>query len=146
MAQQFGEYSPAVPLGLTWEDPMVLTDENDEPVDLTGYAVHAQLHAQLPVRDPATGLPRVAPLLEITTPGAYAVAPSWPVVEAFSVAAPLTGAISLTLPRADTWTLSPKNLRAKLLWDIRLVRTADGYAIPVVQGKVTVLPARTVLA
>jgi hypothetical protein len=50
----------------------------------------------------------------------------------------------LAVPADDTWTLSPDNAKRKLVWDVRLVNPDTGYAIPVVQGKVTLLPARTV--
>jgi hypothetical protein len=144
MARQFGSYSPAVPLGLTWEETLVLTDDAGTAIDLTGYAVRAQLRDEVPVVDDVSGEPLTDPVMELTSAGYYATAPAWPVVEGFSIPTPADGTMLLAVPADDTWTLSPDNAKRKLVWDVRLVNPDTGYAIPVVQGKVTLLPARTV--
>ena len=144
MARQFGSYSPAVPLGLTWEETLVLEDEAGTPIDLTGYAVRAQLREAVPVVDPLTGLPLDVPVLEVTTAGYYAVMPAWAVVEGFSVPTPADGTILLAVPAPETWTASADNTKRKLVWDVRLVNPATDYAVPVVNGKVTLLPGVTI--
>ncbi|MDN5939262.1 MAG: hypothetical protein L0H83_11445 [Salinisphaera sp.] len=144
MAKQFGAYSPAVPLGLPWGETIQLVDENGVAVDITGYAVRAQLREAIPVRVDATGIAVKAPVLEITTTGYYGTPPAWPVVEAFTVSAtPTDGTFTLAMDADDTWTASPTNAKRKLVWDIQLVN-ASGYGIPVVQGKVTFLSRRTI--
>lgn len=143
MARQFGSYSPAVPLGLTWEETIVLEDAGGTPIDLTGYAVRAQLREAVPVID-ETGQPLDVPVIELTTAGYYATMPAWPVVEGFSVPTPTNGTLLLAVPAPDTWVASADNAKRKLVWDVRLVNPDTGYAIPVVQGKVTLLPAVTV--
>lgn len=142
MARQFGTYSPSVPLGITWEESLMLDDEVGAPVDLTGYAVRAQLRDAVPVV--ASGVAAADPVLELTTAGYYATPPAWPVVEGFSVPTPANGTILLAVPAAETWTASPTNARRKLVWDVRLVNKTTGYSIPVVQGSVLLLQARTI--
>lgn len=144
MARQFGSYSPIVPLGVTWEESIELADENGDAIDITGYAVRAQLREAIPEVDPDTGAALAVPVLELTTASYYATAPTWPVFEAFTVPTPTNGTILLTVEAGDTWTGSPDNAKRKLVWDIRLVNPSTGYAIPVVLGKVTFTPARTV--
>lgn len=144
MARQFGDYSPVVPLGVTWEESITFQDEAGTAIDLTGYAVRAQLREDIPDVDPDTGDAIEDPVLEITTASYYGTAPAWPVLEAFSVPDPTTGTIELSVAAADTWTASPDNAKRKLYWDVRLVNPNTGYAVPVVQGKVAFLPARTV--
>jgi len=142
MARQFGSYSPCVPLGITWEESLVLEDEAGTPIDLTGYTVRAQLRDAVPVV--AAGVAATDPVLELTTAGYYATLPAWPVVEAFSVPTPANGTILLAVPATDTWTASPTNARRKLVWDVRLVNGTTGYSIPVVAGSVLLLQARTI--
>ena len=142
MARQFGNYSPAVPLGVTWEESLVLEDEAGTPIDLTGYDVRAQLRLAVPAV--AAGVADTDPVLELTTAGYYGTPPAWPVVQGFTVPEPTNGTIVLTVPASDTWTISPTNAKRKLVWDMRLVNKATGYAIPVVQGAVSALPARTI--
>jgi hypothetical protein len=144
MARQFGSYSPAVPLGITWEESLVLEDETGAAIDLTGYAVRAQLRDAVPVVDADTGAAVTDPMIEVTTPDYYTVLPAWPVVEGFSVPTPANGTILLAVAPADTWTCSPDNAKRKLVWDIRLVNDSTGYAIPVVNGKVSMLPGVTI--
>lgn len=144
MARQFGSYSPAVPLGLTWEESILLEDEDHTPVDLTGYAVRAQLRDAVPVVDDVSGEPIDEPVIELTTAGYYAVMPEWPVVEGFTVPTPANGTLLLAVPAPETWLASADNAKRKLVWDVRLVNPDTGYAIPVVSGKVTFLPAVTV--
>lgn len=144
MARQFGQYSPVVPLGTTWEDSIQLTDENNVAIDITGYAVRAQLRVAIPKVDPATGKALADPVIEFTTAAYYATAPAWPVYESFSVPAPTNGTILLAAAPPITWVCSPDNAKRKLVWDVRLVNPATGYTIPVVWGKPTFLPARTV--
>lgn len=116
-----------------------MEDEHGNPVDLTGLAVRAQLRAELPV-----GAPPPAPVIEFTTPGYYDVAPSWPVVEAFSLPDPAEGVILLAVNPADfAPVVSPTNERRKLRWEIVLVNQGTGEPIPVVAGKVIFKPAVT---
>lgn len=144
MARQFGSYSPVVPLGLTWEESITLQDSAGAAIDLTGYAVRAQLRPALVARDPDTGLGASDPLLELTSASYYGSAPAWDVIEALSIPTPANGTILLTVPAADTWKLAPTNVKTKLLWDLALVNTGTGYAIPVVSGKVSALPRVTI--
>lgn len=142
MARQFGDYSPAVPLGITWEESLVLEDETGAAIDLTGYAVRAQLRDAVPVV--AAGVAASDPVLELTTAGYYTTLPAWPVVEGFTVPTPTNGTILLAVSPADTWKASPTNARRKLVWDVRLVNITTSYSIPVVQGSVLMLQARTI--
>lgn len=144
MARTFGEYSPAVQLGVTWEESIVIEDETFAAVDLTGYSAYAQLRAVVPATDPVTGDATTDPVLELTTPGYYGTPPAWPTFEALSIPAPTDGTILLRLDVDDLWTASPANAKRKLVWSIVLVNTITGYAIPVVQGKVIVLQARSI--
>jgi hypothetical protein len=142
MARQFGSYSPLAPLGVTWEEELILTDENDAPIDLTGYSVRAQFREEVPELDPETGEPATDPVFELTTADWYDSAPSWDVFDVVTVT-PAEGKIEWALPVDDLWTASPDNFKRKLVWSMILVRD-DGYAIPVVQGKATFRPATTV--
>lgn len=142
MARQFEEYSPGVPLGVTWEERLILEDEEETPIDLTGYAVRAQFYDNMPARDPATGLPIDPPVVEIVSAGAYTTPPAWPVIEAASIPVPSDGAIVLKVEVIDLWRFSPNNARRKYFWSIKLVTGAE-YAIPVVQGKPVFLQAVT---
>jgi hypothetical protein len=144
MARQFGSYSPAVPLGLTWEESLALEDDNGAAIDLTGYAVRAQLRDAVPVVDDVSGQPLTDPVLEITTAVYYSTMPAWTVVQGFSVPTPTNGTILLAVPAPDTWMTSRDNAKRKLVWDVRLVNKTTGYAIPVVSGKVSMLPAVTI--
>ena len=141
MARTFGYYSPAVPLGTTWEETLVLEDADGMPIDITGYDVRAQLYSMQPVR--MAGEPDPVPVLELTTPAFYTTAPAWPVFEGFSIPDGGDGRMLLRLDAADTWVASPDNAKRKLLWDVRLV-DGTGYTIPVVAGAVVFLPARTI--
>lgn len=141
MARTFGSYSPAVPLGTTWEETLVLEDAEGMPIDITGYDVRAQLYGAQPAR--VAGGPDPVPVLELTTPGFYSVPPAWPVFEGFEIPTGTDGLVLLRLNAADTWVASPDNAKRKLLWDVRLV-DASGYTIPVVTGAVVFLPARTI--
>lgn len=141
MARTFGSYSPVVPLGTTWEETLVLEDADGMPIDITGYNVRAQLYSMQPVR--VAGEPDPSPVMELTTPDFYLVAPAWPVFEGFSIPEGDDGRILLRLDAVDTWAASPDNAKRKLLWDVRLV-DGTGYTIPVVAGAVVFLPARTI--
>ena len=141
MARTFGNYSPSVPLGTTWEETLVLEDADGTPIDITGYVVRAQCHVALPQR--VLGEVSPVPLFELTTAGFYATPPDWPVIEGFSIPTGTNGSIVLRVEADETWLGSPSNAKAKLLWDVRLV-DATGYTIPVVSGAVVFLPARTI--
>lgn len=136
MARTFGTYNPAVPLGVTWEETLQLTDAADDPIDLTGYGAQAQLRDELPVVDDGDAPP---PVLELTTLGYYD-APAGYVVEAITIPSPTDGRILIRVSVADLVLASPTNAKRKLRWELRLVND-DGYAIPVVGGKVVFLPA-----
>lgn len=144
MARQFGSYSPTVPLGLTWDESIALDDENGDAIDLTGYDVVAELYAEAPVRDPDTGLATVEPVLQITTAGYHTVAPAWEVSEGATIPAPTNGTIVLSVSVDDVWLLSPTNVRVTLYWAVVLVDQLTDYRIPVVTGRVIVLPTNVV--
>ena len=144
MARTFGEYSPAVPLGVTWEESILIEDEDCNPVDLTGYSIYAQLRETVPVTDPQTGEATTDPVIELTSAEYYATPPDWPAFEALSTPSPTNGTVLVKLDVDDLWQASPDNAKRKLAWSIVLVNVDTGYAIPVVQGKVTLLPARSV--
>lgn len=97
MARQFGHYSLIVPLGATWEESLILEDANGSPVDLTGYDVVAQLHAERPARDPEDGGPATDPVLEITTVGFHDTVPNH-VVEGFVVDDPRVNGDGYAIP------------------------------------------------
>lgn len=144
MARTFGEYSPAVPLGVTWEESILIEDEDCNPIDLAGYSVYAQLRDTVPVTDPVSGAATVAPVLELTSAGYYGAPPPWPAFEALSIPNPTDGTVIVKLDVDDLWKASPSNAKRKLVWSIVLVNVDTGYAIPVVQGKVTLLPANSI--
>lgn len=144
MARTFGSYSPSVPLGLTWEESLTLEDEAGDVVDLTGYDVVAEIYAEVPVRDPDTGLATVEPVLQITTAGYHAGAPAWDVSEGASIPTPANGTILLAVDPDDVWLLSPTNAKVKLFWAIVLVNPDTDYRIPVVTGKVSATPSNVV--
>lgn len=135
MARQYGTYSPNVPCNVTWEESIELLDVDLNPIDLTGFDVRAQIHADEPVRDPDTGLATTPPLIELTTEGFYGAAPDWPISEGWSLPTPTNGTLVLRVPVSDLWLLNPTNEAVvKTVWDVLLVN-ADGYAIPVVRGR-----------
>lgn len=144
MARQFGNYSPAWPLGTTIEETFVFEDEDGEPVDLTDCAVRMQIRADETLRDPVTGQ-GAAPVLELTSDAElYPVGFSaWPVIECLTVGEsdPTDGTIVLSLPADDTWTLSPTNEKVKLVFDIEIISGND--VIPLLRGKITASPRRT---
>lgn len=145
MARTFGVYSPSVPLNVTWEESMLLQAADGTAVDLTGYDVRAQFYADLPIRDVTTGIAIVPPILELTTPSWYVVPPPWPVIEGADIPSPATqGLITTALEPEDLWTFSPTNEKVTLFWSIVLVNPSTLYTIPVVQGRVTFLQARTI--
>ncbi len=136
MARDYGDYAPTVPVNVTWEETIVLADENDDPIDLTNYHARSQIYAGEPVRDADTGLAVSPPLLELTTTDYYTVVPDWPVYEGWSIPTPTNGAMLLAVPVAQLWLLNPTNARqVRAVWDVLLVNKATGYAIPVVKGR-----------
>lgn len=143
MARQFEPYSPGVPLGVTWEEAILLEDELGTPIDLTGYSVRAQFYDQPPTRDPTTGAPTTPPAVEIVSAGAYEDPPAWPVITAASIPEPANGTILIRVDVADLWRFAPANSKRKYDWSLLLVNTATQYAIPVVQGRPVFLPAVT---
>jgi len=143
MARTPGSYSPAVPLGVTWEETIILEDEDGVAIDLTGYDVRCQLRAAISLRDEDTEIGVDDPLFELTTPDWYVSPPDWPVFEAWSIPAPANGTLLLSVDTADLWTASPTNEKVKLYWSILLVNPATLYALPVVIGKPSFLPQGT---
>lgn len=131
MARTFGEYSPVVPLGTTWEESLVLADEDGVPLDLTGYEARAQLRT----RKDAPG----APVFELSSEGAEPTM--------FVQPDAVVGLLTILVPRTQVSTLSPTNTKRKLVWDIELyipgVGGEDDYVIPCVEGKVILLPRAT---
>lgn len=143
MPREFGKYNPQIPLGVDWEDSFTLIGDDGQPVDLTGYDVHAQIRRVLPQL--VNMVANVDPLFEITTPSFYTTSPAWPVVEGFRIPDPVTGQIFLHVPALDTYKGSPTNVIQETVWDIRLVGRGTGYVIPVVKGdKLTFVPGATV--
>lgn len=140
MGAQFGSYSPVVQLGVTWTETITLTDEAGDAIDLTGKSVRAQLRPVYPLRDGDTAEPE--PVLEVTTAGYYDTAPAWPVVEGFAISDPTDGTIAMTVDVDDVWRLSPDNAKRAYRWSL-VLEDAGGTVVPVVAGKVSVLPAVT---
>jgi len=145
MAREFGTYNVTVPMGVTWEESITLTDANGVAINLTGYDIRAQIRTERrPERDDDTGLAVNDPVMEITTVDYYDSDPAWTLVEGFVNDDPTSGTFTMTVAAVDTWGLSPDNSKLKLYWDIRLVNTVTGYSIPVVAGSVTALPGTTI--
>jgi hypothetical protein len=144
MASEFAEYSPEVPMGVTWEEQMLFLDEDGNPVDLTGYTkAHEQLRTEkFPVLD-ADGNATTAPVLEITTVDAYSPAPSWPVAEGFTLGG-AAGTITKKVNVADLRRASPTNAKLKTYAELVLIG-ADDYRIPIVKGCPILLPAVTLI-
>ncbi|HSX21510.1 MAG TPA: hypothetical protein VLE97_01895 [Gaiellaceae bacterium] len=145
MARTFGQYSPVVPLGVTWEEQLILEDVNGVAIDLTGYDARAQFYEDVPTRDPDTGIATVPPIAELTTPGVYVSDPGWPFFEALSIPTPADGTILSSLDLANLWTFSTDNAKRKLFWSLLLVNPDTDYAIPVVEGRPVFLPAKTIV-
>jgi hypothetical protein len=151
MANEFGEYSPEVPLGTTWREVFRFLDDAGAPVDLTGFVVRSQVRAAEVLRDPDTGLGDSDPLMELITDASlYSPAPAWPLHEAFELGLdedtpdPTDGYIRQRVEAADTWALSPTNVLALLFWDIELVDPDDtNCVIPLVEGRPCTLPRHT---
>lgn len=143
MARQFDDLSPVVPLGVTWEEPLAIQDAAGNAIDISGYALRAQFHEERPERDPDTGLALVDPVFELTSAGYYGTAPAWPVYAGLSSPTPTSGHVDIVVPPSELWKLSPDNAKRKLYWSLVLVVVATGYAIPGVEGKVSLLPATT---
>ncbi len=102
MAKAFGSYSPCVFLSVNWTETIQLfTDPNStSPMDITGFAVRAQLRpTNTPLIDPITGIP--APVLELTTPSFYMSPPAYPVLPAFTIIDAPNGIIGLEVNADD---------------------------------------------
>lgn len=131
MARTFGQYSPDVPLGTTWEEALVLADEDGVPLDLTGYEARAQLRT----RKDAPGPPVFALTSEGATPTLF--------VQPGAVA----GLLAILVPVSQVSALSPNNAKRKLVWDIELFIPGtvgeDDYVVPSIEGKVNLLPRAT---
>lgn len=144
MASEFAEYSPEVPLGVTWEEQMLFTDEDGEPVDLSGYTrAHAQLRIEKYVVTDDDGVPTTDPILEITTAGAYPVPPDWPVAAGFTLGG-IAGTIVQKVDVVDLRKSSPTNAKRKPYWELVLIG-ADDYRIPILKGVVVLSPAGTIV-
>lgn len=145
MASEFAEYSPEVPLGVTWEEQMLFLDEDGNPVDLSNYTrAHAQLRLEKNVvTDASTGVPTTQPILEITTVDAYSPLPDWPVAEGF-VLGGIAGTITEKVNVADLRRASPTNAKVKPYWELVLIG-ADDYRIPILRGVVVLTPANTIV-
>lgn len=146
MARTFGEYENLeVPLGVTWPESLLLTDEAGAAIDITNFHIRSQFHAERPVRDADTGEATVPPVFELTTPGFYPdpSVKDWPVFEAWATPTTPVNRMLLELAAEDTWTASPTNERARLYFDIRLVEKTTGEVIPIVQDVATFTPADT---
>lgn len=143
MSRSFGSYSPVVPMNVTWEESIILEDSLGDPVNLAGYDVRTQFYLERPLRTPITGVPVVLPVAEVTTEDYYITPPVWPVFEGATIATPADGKITLAVTTTQLWTFSPTNEKVKLFWAIILVNKTTGYAIPVVEGRVTFKPTNT---
>ncbi len=139
MASEFAEYSPEVPLGVTWEESMLFLDEDGNPVDLSGYTkAHAQLRLEKYTLLDEDGVPTTDPILEVTTPDAYDPAPEWPVSEGFTLGG-IAGTITEKVDVADLRRASPTNAKVKAYWELVLIGAAD-RRIPILAGVVTLNP------
>lgn len=147
MARQFGTYSPSWPLGTTIEEVLRFQQEDGSPVDLTGCEVRMQIREAVPERNPETGQGIDDPIMELVS-ALPSPLPAWPVLQAIQVGAidPEDGTILLKIDPDDSWTLSPDNTKRKLVYDIEILDTGAGDVLPLVQGKITTLPRRTLEA
>lgn len=150
MARQFGSYATRWPLGITIEEELVFLDDNDDPVDLTGFGVRAQFRYEEVVRDADTGAGDADPIFELTTPALYGTLPAWPVIEGFALGAdpdapdPTDGTIRVRIDAPDTWQLDPTNEGAQILADIELHDPNDDDAVlPLLMMKVKTVRRRT---
>jgi hypothetical protein len=118
MARTFGSYSPVVPVATTWEETIEFADENDAPVDLTGFVVEAQLRAT----------PTGASVLNLTTAGGHWTMPD-----------PTNGTILLKVtPEVIAALLSANQIRRDLLWAVVLRDPTDSnLRLPLVKGRVS---------
>lgn len=140
MGRLSGEWDPEIELGATWEDTVQLLDENEDPVDITGYDAVLEFYAEPPVRDPDTGYATVAPVLQLTTAGFPGAAPAWPRAEALTIVTGTDGTITIRAEVSDLWNLSPTNEKAKLHMALALIGDAD-YRIGATNGRAALLPA-----
>jgi hypothetical protein len=118
MARTFGTYSPVVPIASTWEETIEFADENDDPVDLTGFVVEAQLRPSLTSNS----------VLNLTTAGGHWTMPD-----------PTNGTILLKVtPEVIAALLSASQVRRDLLWAVVLRDPTDSnLRLPLVKGKVS---------
>lgn len=131
MARDFPDpLSLAVPLRTTWEEQWILTDDDDAPVDLTGYEFRMQVRAK---EDGVAGHDAGDLLLTIDTTDASPMA----------TITPLEGRINFSVPAALIASLSPDWEKLKAVWDAELYIPGAGgdaaldYVIPVVKGSTT---------
>jgi hypothetical protein len=117
VARTFGSYSPSVPIVADWEETLIFEDEDEQPVDLTGYVVEAQLRATL----------FSSSVLDLTSDGGH-----------WSIPTPTNGTIQLNVaPEVFASLVGSTRRRQSYFWAIVLRRESDDYRIPLAQGKVT---------
>lgn len=127
MARDFPDpIALAVPLRTTWEEQWVLTDDDGQPVDLTGYEFRMQVRA----KEEGAGHAAGDLLLVIDTTDA----------DPRAVITPLEGRINFAVSAVDIAALSPDWEKLKAVWDAELYIPAGvdpEFVVPVVKGSTT---------
>lgn len=117
----------AIPLGTTWEEQWQLLDDDDAPIDITGY------HFRMMVRDRRNG----ELLLTIEDTG----------LNPMATLTPLDGLIAIKVDSETVQDLSLTNVKRPTLWDAELyIPDAGGgapYVIPVINGSAVFLKRQT---
>lgn len=128
MARDFPDaIALAVPLRTTWEEQWILTDDDGEPVDLTGYEFRMQVRA----KEDAAGHAAGDLLLTIDTTAA----------DPRATITPLAGQVNFAVSAVNIAALSPDWEKLKTVWDAELYIPAAGgdpeYVVPLVKGSTT---------
>lgn len=144
MAREFVDYSPEVPLGVTWEEQFTFIDEDGNLVDLSGYTkAHAQLRLEKTVVCVA-GVPTTTPMFELTVTGSYGILPAWPGAYDAITLGGVLGTITSKVNVDKLRLLSPTNAKVQPYWEWVLIG-ADDYRIPIINGRPVFLPATTIV-
>ena len=120
----------SVTRGSTWGDRWYYTDDNDDPIDLTGYTARMQIRTVAGRYGTSTAATLIA---ELTT------ANSGLVIEE------LAGAVDIYMSAVDTLTLSPENRRVRYYYSLELVdpTVSPTAVIPLLEGYINVYPETT---
>lgn len=129
MSRTAASYSMRVTRGSTWEDVFTYTEDDQTPIDLTGYQARMQVRT-VAGQYGLTGSDSL--VMELTTANGRLF---------FDPAE--DGVLRIRVEAADTLPLNPDNLRkVKHVYSLELFRPAGldpEYVVPLVAGSISVL-------